>query len=457
MEVTAKKSIAILGAGITGLTAAHRLHKLGHQVQVFDQAARVGGAIGTEITAGWLVEHGPNSLLENEPAASALITELGLNDERVTVNTTAGNRYIVRNGRPVAVPLDPADLLTSRLFSLSAKLRILGELFSRPRARTDDISLAQFMRDHFGAEFVAYALNPFVNGVYAGDPMKLSARYAFPALWQMERSHGSIIRGQVAKARQRRAQGDRTGGIISFKRGLQTLTEALAGGLPAGCVHLGVTIQHLAHEPRWSVIWHDGRSTHSDEFDAVVTALPASGLAGLRFGSMGDRPLASLSGVVHPPVASLYLGFHRSQVTHALDGFGLLVPACEERSVLGVIFSSSLFPNRAPADYVGLTVMGGGTRQPEIAALEPAALLTRVLPDLAALLGVKGEPVFMRHTRWPRAIPQYNLGYEQHFATMTAAECTYPGLFIGGQVRDGIAVPACIVAGEKLAARAAAN
>jgi oxygen-dependent protoporphyrinogen oxidase len=455
VAVTEKKTIAILGAGITGLTAAHRLHRLGHHVQVFEQTQRAGGVIGTELCEGWLIERGPNSLLTNDPASVALINELGLAPELVTANPAAKNRYIVRAGRLVPVPLSPGALLTTSLFSPAARLRILAESLRRPRVRTGDLSLHEFIRDHFGAEFADYALNPFVSGVYAGDPAKLSARHAFPLLWSMEREHGSLLRGQLAQARARRHRGEQPPALVSFRHGLQTLTAALAATLPPAALHTGVTVEHLTAKPRWTVVWRDAAGTHSGEFDAVISALPAAGLAGLRIGALGDKPFASLAGITHPPVASLFLGFDRDQFTHPLDGFGLLAPAREQRSLLGVIFSSTLFPGRAPDGRVALTVMAGGVRQPELAALSAGELLDRIRPDLTALLGLRGDPVFMRHTRWPRAIPQYNLGYEQHFAAINAGERAHPGFFVGGQVRDGIAVPACIAAGEKLAARAA--
>lgn len=454
VEVAEKKSIAILGAGITGLTAAHRLHRLGHRVQVFEQTHRAGGAIGTELCDSWLVERGPNSLLTNEPAAGALIAELGLAAELVPANPAARNRYIVRKGRPVPVPLSPGALLTTRLFTPAARIRILAECLRRPRVRTADLSLHDFVRDHFGTEFADYALDPFVSGVYAGDPAKLSTRHAFPALWTMEREHGSLLRGQIAQARARRSRGESAPAIVSFRRGLQTLTDALAVGLPSGALCTEVKIEHLTAKPRWAVVWRDAAGTHSREFDAIISALPAAGLAGLRIGAMGERPLAGLAGIVHPPVASLFLGFRREQIAHPLDGFGLLVPAREKRHLLGVLFSSSLFPGRAPSGHVALTVMAGGTRQPELAGLAAADLLQAVRGDLKDLLGVSGEPVFVRHTSWPRAIPQCNLGHEQHLNAIAACERAYPGLFVGGQVRDGIAVPACIAAGEKLATRA---
>jgi oxygen-dependent protoporphyrinogen oxidase len=448
------KSIAVLGAGITGLTAAHRLVQRGHRVRLFEAAGRVGGAIRTELAEpGWLIEAGPNSILSGEPALAALLGELKLESEVVPASAAARHRYIVRRGRPIAVPLSPPALLASPLFSLGAKLRVLAELLTRPRVRTADLSLEEFAQAHFGRELVDYGLNPFVAGVYAGNPKRLSARHAFPRLWQHEQTHGSILRGQVAAAKARQGPAP---AIFSFRRGVQSLPDTLAALLPAGSLTLNARLEALVPGAPWSAVWHDGATTHTESFDAVVAALPAPALAALRFGTLGERPLAALDAIEHPPVASLFLGYRRGQVRHALDGFGLLVPEVERRAVLGVLFSSSLFAGRAPDGHIALTVMVGGTRQPDLARQSPEALIATVTPDLRHVLGVAGKPVFLRHAFWPRAIPQYNRGHEVHLGTMTACERVHANFFLGGQARDGISLPACVAAGEKLAARAAA-
>ncbi len=443
--------IAILGAGITGLTAAHRLIQRGHRVRLFESSERVGGAIRTEQVDQWLIEAGPTSLLGGDPAVSALLRELKLEGECVTALPAAKNRYIVRGGRLRSAPLSPPALLASALFSPGAKLRLGAELFAPRRVRTTDLSLEDFVRAHFGQEVVDFGLNPFVAGVYAGNPRKLSARHAFPKLWALEQTHGSLLRGQRAMAQTRKAAGVPTPAIFSFRRGLQTLTDALATRLPAGTLSLHARIEALVPGAPWNLIWTDGTATRTEKCHAIIAALPAPALAPLRFGTLGERPLASLDGIEHPPVSSLFLGYARGQVSHPLDGFGLLVPELERRSILGVLFSSSIFSGRAPEGHVALTVMVGGTRQPELARLPTESLCATVAGDLHALLGVQGTPVLQRHTFWPRAIPQYNLGYESHFETMTATERAHPGLFIGGQARDGISLPACIAAGERLA------
>ena len=451
MATPSLKSIAVLGAGITGLTAALRLTQRGHRVRLFEAGDRVGGAIRTELSDGWLVEGGPNSLLAGDPALAALIEELGLGSERVAASSSARKRFIVRGGRPVAAPLTPPALLRSPLFSTGAKFRIMLEVLQRPRVRAGDVSVEEFVRDHFGQELVDYALNPFVSGVYAGDPRKLSARCAFPKLWEAEQRHGSILRGQIAAAKSASKPRE---GIISFRRGLQVLPNTIAAELPAGTLVLNTGIEALipSSETGWQVVERNGNSAR-EAFDSVVLALPAPALAQLRFDPHGERPLASLDRIEHPPVSSLFLGFRREDITHPLDGFGLLVPEVERRGVLGVLFSSTLFPGRAPADHVALTVLVGGTRNPELARLSTDALASAVEPDLRDLLGVRGPPVFRRHTFWPRAIPQYNLGYQEHLEAIARVERSYRGLCIGGQARNGISLPACIAAGESLARR----
>jgi oxygen-dependent protoporphyrinogen oxidase len=331
----------------------------------------------------------------------------------------------------------------------------LVELLSGRRIRTTDVNLADFVRSHFGPEIVDYGLDPFVTGVYAGDPRRLSARNAFPKLWELEKAHGSILRGMRAAAQERARRKEMAPEIVSFTSGLQTLPFALSSKLPPGAVSLGARIEGLIPGNRWNVIWNDGTSTKTETFDAVIAALPAAGLAGLRLGSLSERPLAGLESIEHPPVGSLFLGYRREQIAHPLDGFGVLVPSKEKRSLLGVLFSSSLFPGRAPDGYVAITVMIGGTRQPEIAKMEPSQWLGAVRADLREILGVEGEPVFQRQTFWPRAIPQYNLGHENHVECIASLERRYPGLHIDGQVRSGISLPACIAAGESLASRAA--
>jgi oxygen-dependent protoporphyrinogen oxidase len=453
-----QKSVAIIGAGIAGLTAAYRLHAQGFRVKVFERSAQPGGAIRTIKEDGWLVEAGPNSVQYGAPELKRLVADLGLEGELQVANPEAKKRFIVRGGRFVPVPMGPGSFLTSPIFGVRTKLALFAELFSRPRVRTGDISLAELVRSHYTQELVDYAVNPLIAGIYAGDPEKLSVRHAFPSLWEAERTKGSLPRGLMAAAKAKRAPGEKRAGpppIVSFRHGLQQLTDTLAAKLPAGTVELNTTVETIIPGRPHRLVCSRGPEKCGGEFDVVVLAVPAPALAQLTFGTLAERPLAALDAVVHPPVASLFLGFRREQVAHPLDGFGGLTPAVERRESLGILFSSTLFPGRAPAGHVALTVFAGGMRQPEHARLSAPQLLERVRRDLADLVGVSGDPVFLKHSVWPKAIPQYQIGYERFLDAMARVEDAHAGLFIGGQARDGISLPDCCKSGEKLAARVA--
>jgi len=459
--VSAPRAIAVVGGGVTGLAAAWRLAAGGrHHVRLFEASTVAGGSVRTECVSGWLVEGGPNSLQEGGAVSTALLQELGLEGERIEASPRARHRYVVRKGRLVPVPMSPPALLASPLFSFGAKLRVLRELLTGPKQRAADTSVADFARQHFGREIADTLVQPFVSGIYAGDPERLSVREGFPLLWELERTHGSLLRGQRKAAQARRARGEPAAPtLISFRKGLQSLPEAMAARLAPGTIAAPAVVEALrpGAERRWKIDWAAGGQGRSEEFDAVILALPAWALARLPIGGAGPeapRPLAALEAIAHPPVATLFLGYSRKQVTHPLDGFGVLIPASEKRRVLGVLFSSTLFDGRAPDGHVALTVLTGGVLQPEAAAGTAADQLALVRDDLRDLLGVRGDPVFMRHRLWPRAIPQYELGFERHRLLMTACENEHRGLTIGGAARDGIAVGRCIESGFALARRA---
>lgn len=451
-------NVAVIGGGVTGLTAAWRLAAAGHSVRLFESAPRLGGSVRTEAAEGWIVEAGPNSFQDSSPEIGGMIGELGLGPERIEPDPAAKHRFIARGGRLVALPTpsDVAGLVSTPLFSFGTKLKITGESARTPRPRKEDTSVADLVRDHFGAEVLEKVVQPVIGGIFAGDAERLSTKHAFPKIWEAEGKTGSLVRAGLEAARKRR-EGGLAGAapLVSFRRGLQALTDALAARLAPGSVQLGAQVRSIGPAPgrRWRAAWDGAGGPGAELFDAVVLAIPAWALAQLEVGGAGERPLASLGAIEHPPVASVFAGFRRDRVEHRLDGFGVLVPASERRSVLGVIFSSSLFPGRAPEGHVALTAFVGGALQPELARLPKDELVARVCGDLRALLGAQGEPAFARHTLWPRAIPQYNLGYGSHLEAIAACERGHPGLLIGGNARDGISLSDCIMSGTALAKR----
>ncbi len=444
--------IAIIGGGVTGLTAAWHLHRAGLTPVVFERSARPGGVVAAARSAEWLHELGPNSLLEGSPEVATFIDEIGLGARRLYAAPEAKQRYIVRGGRLVAMPTSPLGFIGTRLFSLGAKLRLLGEPWRARGSAEADETVADFVVRRLGPEFLDYAINPFVAGVYAGDPRLLAVRHAFPKLQAIEQEHGSLIRGAIKR---RNTSGGPKGRIFSFPEGLGEIPAAMAARLGAA-VHLQSSIKTVRRTGEgWQLIIERGDTTATADFDLVICALPADALAGLPMeGVPGAERLAQLREIKHPPVASVFTGYRRDQVAHALDGFGVLMPEVEAGRILGTLFSSTLFPGRAPAGHVALTTFVGGMRAPDLAGLDDAGLRELVRQELGRLVGASGEPAFFRVQRWPRAIPQYTVGYQRFKDAMNAVEAAAPGLFIGGNCRDGISLANCIAGGQRLAGAA---
>ena len=448
-------SIAIVGAGITGLTAAYRLKQRGSRVVVYEASDRIGGAIKSERRNGYLAELGPNSLATPSAGVAALLAELGLDSRRVTAAAQARTRYIVRRGRLVRLPMSLAELLTSRLFSNSAKLAIFGEPLLEASDSAVDESVAAFVRRRFNQEVVDYLANPFVAGTFAGDPEQLSIRHALPQLQALERTQGSLVKAfvQMMKAHRVNSQGQGgPGSIMSFRDGLQELPDALGRELSSE-VRLRSPVTQLRQSPRG---WTVGAALQTPElYDAVIYAAPAHSLDEIDLDLLGSERLSTLSSIVHPPVAVLALGFRREQVSHPLDGFGFLTPEVERRRVLGVVFSSTIFPDRAPEGHVMLTAFVGGTRDPDFVQTDPQTLTARVLDDLRVLLGAQGEPTFRAFQVWPKAIPQYVLGYGRFKDIADDVERRNPGLLLAGTYRDGVSLAEAIGSGERAATRVA--
>jgi protoporphyrinogen/coproporphyrinogen III oxidase len=450
-------SVAVIGGGVTGLTAAFNLKQRGFQVVLYEAGRRVGGAVLTERRDGYIAELGANSMTPPEPGVGQMFAELGLDSSRISASPEATHRYIVRRGKPVRVPLSPAELLTSRLLSNTAKLAVFGEPLIEATDTPMEESVAAFVRRRFNQEIVDYLANPFVAGTFAGDPEQLSLRHALPNLQALERTQGSLIKAYMKGMKARREPGHSAPAgqrLLSFSKGLAEIPEALEHRLE-GVIRLGSPVTQIrAGNKTWTV----GAAFQAAEvYDAVIYAAPAHALDDIDLDFPGGERLSTLSSIDYPPVAVLALGFRREDVTHPLDGFGFLVPEVERRRILGAIFSSSLFPGRAPSGHVLLTLFLGGTRDPDFVDTDPQTLTARVLDELRLLLGVQGDPTFRAHQVWPKAIPQYVLGYGRFKDIMEHTEQANPGLLLAGSYRDGISLADALASGEKAATRVAAS
>lgn len=443
-------SVAIIGAGVTGLTAGFYLRRRGIPVTIYESSGRVGGVIQSLRRDGFLAEFGPNTILETSPKIGQLIRDAGLQSRRLDPDPKAEARYVVRYHRPIAMPGSPLGFFTTKLFTAGAKLAVLREPFVPARRDGAEESIAEFVLRRLGKEFLDHAIDALVAGVYAGDPYRLSVQQAFPKLAQLEARYGSLIKGQILGGRERKKRGevakDRAP-KFSFDEGLQVLPETLSERLGSS-VRLNSNVNRISQTTNgWAVDVRDAGGESHQEHSAVLYAGTAYRLAELGLDTSIGLNLKRFSEVRYPPVASVVLGFRREDVTHPCEGFGMLIPKVEGFKILGTIFSSSLFPNRAPAGHLTLTSYIGGERYPELASLPPEKLFALTCEDLRLLLGVKGKPTFQHAVFYRKAIPQYNLGYGEYRELMNQIETKAPGLFLAGHYRDGVSLSDSIVSG----------
>ncbi len=449
--------VVIVGGGISGLATAWFLHKQGRAVRLLEAGQRPGGVIDSEESDGFLVERGPNSTLQKpgtaDDALGRLIAGAGLEDRLVEAGAAGRKRYVLRAGRLQALPASPPAFLGTKLFTWRAKLRLLAEPFIGRAAEEETI--ARFVERRLGREFLDYAVEPFISGVYAGDPTKLSVRAAVPRIYELERTYGSLIRGAIALGKAAKGAGAPAGRMISFDRGMSALPQAVAEALPKGACRMGCRVVALRRTAEgWDLHWEGREESGVERSRTLVLALPAPATARL-MAPLSPQVAEILETIPYAPIVGLGLGYERDQVRHPLDGFGFLAPRREGMRVLGGLFSSSLFARRAPDGKVLATAFIGGTTDPGAVALGDKELLDRVTADLARALGIRGAPGFVRINRYERAIPQYTLGHLERLAALDKAVEALPGLFLQASWRGGVSVADCIRNGEALAHRIA--
>jgi oxygen-dependent protoporphyrinogen oxidase len=438
-----EKKIAIVGAGITGLTAACTLNRNGHKVDIFEQHGYAGGSIKSVRESDWLLEYGPNTLLMKDSTVADFLKSLGLWEQRVVANPESSNRFIVKNGRLVKLPSSLLEGITTPLFSPFGKLSLLKEPFISKTDKQDE-TVAQFVERRIGKEMLDYALNPFIAGIYANRPEKLSLRHTFPKMYELEQEFGSLIWGAFKGRNNRKKQIKRE--LISFKNGLHQLVDTITDQLEEVYYNHEITNIQSTDED-WFL-----KSKFGDKgpYQKVILNVPLYKWSENLL-PINPEELQEIQNVEYPPLSVFHLGFKKDQVEHPLDGFGFLVPEKEKRNVLGALFSSTLFAGRAPSDSHLLTVFVGGGRQPELAEKESEELFKFVLRDLENLIGVNGEPIFKEHVFWPNSIPAYQTGYDEILHIFESIEARNPGLYLAGNFRNGVSVPDCIRNGIELA------
>jgi oxygen-dependent protoporphyrinogen oxidase len=441
------KKIAIIGGGIAGLSAAYYLKKKGFSPTIFEASSQIGGVIQTKTIDGFTIESGPNTILLSDQRTVDMIDDLGLSIEDASPESK--KRYIVKNGKCTALPMSLGSFISTPLFSFSTKFKILTEFLKRNKALGDEESISQFIIRRFGKEVLDYAINPFIAGTYAGDPDSLSIEHAFPQLYNAEQKHGSII-GGFFKERKNKNPFKIKRRTMSFLGGISTFTKKLAMQCKDSIFIQSQVTDVSKIDNGYTITFSQNNEVKSFICENIICTSPSHTLNKITIDGKPFQDFEALNSIYYPPVISVSLGYNSQDISHPLSGFGTLVPKCENMNILGVLFSSSLFKNRAPRGKSLLTVFMGGSRHPQHFELEKEERLSLIYKDLQKLLGINSEPIFVHETVWKKSIPQYHVGYGHYKSLLNMVEAKLPGFYFAGNYVNGISIQDTILTSMKL-------
>lgn len=432
--------ILVIGAGLTGLTAAFHLTRKGKQVHILECADRVGGQIHTFREDGFIFESGPNTGVVSYPEVAELFAALSPACRLETAHEEAKRRLIWKGNSFRVLPSGLLSAVATPLFTLGDKFRILGEPF-RPKGTDPDEPVGALAARRLGKSFLRYAVDPFLSGVYAGDPMKLVTRYALPKLYNLEQQYGSFIKGTIAKARLPKTERDRLASkkVFSAVGGLDNLTEAMANAI--GRQHITVSASGVTIRPAekgWQATYTTSDGEHMICADKVVTTSGAYTLPAL-LPFIAEEDMRKISNLQYAPVVQASVGI-RHTGSLRFNAFGGLVPSCEKRDVLGILFPAACFDQRAPQGGTLFSFFIGGVKRAELTRLPDEELKELIAREFHAMLKFPEnvQPDMIRIFRHEHAIPQYELSSGERFATIDKLQTQYPGLILAGNIRDGI-------------------
>jgi oxygen-dependent protoporphyrinogen oxidase len=456
------KRIAIIGGGISGLSAAFTLekHRLGGaslEYVVFESSPRFGGVLVTERVDGCLLEAGPDSFLTEKPWASDLCREIDLGDQLIASNDADRKTYILVKGKLVAIPdglmfMVPTKIMPialSTLFSADTKLRMAREWFHPPRKADADETVASFVERHYGPEMVDRLADPLLSGVYGGEAAQLSLRAVLPRFAEMEASHGSLGRAMLA-ARKKVAHAAQISPrplFTSLKDGMQQLVDGIVARLPASALHTDSPVQCIQRQDSG---WVVSAGYASDQFDAVIIATPAQAAADLS-GMVSGELATELRGINYTSSVTVNLGYDRSVRASLPPGFGFLVPRSEGKRMLAATFVHNKFPHRAPENRALLRCFMGGARNEQVLQSPDEEVVRTVREELQQIIGIRADPLFTRLYRWKGAMAQYGVGHLDRLQRIDNLLQQLPGLALAGNGYRGIGVPDCVRSGNEAA------
>lgn len=438
--------VAIVGAGISGLTCAFECRARGLRVVVLESGDDAGGCIRTLRRDGYIVEGGPQSFLASEPFTN-LVRALGLKEHVLASTSAAKKRYILTERGLVPLPTSPVSLLMTSLISLRAKWRLLREPAVPPRTDDADETIADFVTRRACREIVDAAVGPFIAGVSAGDPDAISVRAAFPVLVAMEREHGSVLRA----VRKRKASAARSA-MVTFDSGNRRLVEGLAASL-GDAVRLRNPVERIARTGDGFAVSVGGASPGVIRASKVVVATPAA-VASRLLCDVAPNSAGAVREIPCAPVAQVAMAYARDSIGVPLDGFGFLATRLAPVRLLGAVWNSVVFERRCGADEVLVTAFLGGARDEAVLASSDEELAAIAHDDLQRVMNIQaGKPRVVAGFRWDAGIPQYTLGHDMRVQTIEEELKTIPGLEVCGNYLRGLSVPDCIRAARSVASR----
>ncbi len=445
--------IVIVGGGISGLSLAYFLLRKNPTLDiiVLEAKEKAGGKIWTDKINGFLCEGGVNGFLDNRPKTLELISSLGLSPLRS--NDKARKRYIFSNGKLHLLPESPISFFSSDLLSLYGRFRVLWEVFV-PKGRASDETLASFAIRRLGREAYEKLIDPMASGIYAGDPENMSLKSCFRKVYELEQKYGSLIKGMTKLKKDAKRTGRKVGpgpvGVLtSFYEGMELIISTLKNYLGERMKTNAKVISIDKKGEKYVIYIADGTSIESEILILAIPAYEASEKLGLL-----DKTLSKiLNEIFYPAISVVCLGYKHDKIKHSLDGFGFLVPYREGRKILGTLWDSSVFPNRAPEGYVLLRTMLGGARMSDIALQDEEKQIELVMSELKDIMGIDAEPDFRKIYIHNKGIPQYSLGHERRLEIIDSAISRFKRLYITGNAYRGIGVNDCIENSFDLAER----
>ena len=458
------KRIAIIGGGISGLSAANTIEekrRSGTPVEyvLFESKPRLGGVLVTERVDGCLVEAGPDSFLTEKPWAADLCTRLGLGDQLIGSNDAARKTYILVKNKLVVMPdglmfMVPTKIMPtvlSPLFSVRTKLRMAREWFHPPHKASADETVAEMVERHYGPEMVDMLADPLLSGVYGGEATQLSVRAVLPRFADMESKHGSLGRAMLS-ARKKMAAAPKAPArplFTSLKNGMQQMTDALVANLDPNALKTSVPVELLVRELEG---WTVSAGYQSDQFDAVIIATPTPAAASV-LQSADENLSAELRSIQYSSSVTVTLGYDDKVRRSLPPGFGFLVPRSAGRRMLAATFVHNKFPHRAPADRAIIRCFLGGARDEQILQSSEEEIVQIVRDELEQIINLRSEPLFSRVYKWRSAMAQYSVGHLERLQRIEALRQNLPGLALAGNGYTGIGVPDCVRSGTEAASK----